>query len=1204
MQATSISSSAADLLTNPAASEGGGTSDSLPDYVYPLDSYVQSGAIPKGYLWYALDLSKDLYGVLSNPTANMTEEAEAALSACAAYNSDYDGGACCTVTSYGALVDGCTVVRVVQGVSVAVGLHNWTIKLPAGVKALSLSNQNVTGGLPVSFGNATTSLEKLVFRSNNFTGALPEEWGALTSINVIDLRWNPLLMLGDMPSPAWAMLSWGELSDLGGNVWSRLEMLLVETEKVPAAVFTQGWSALDSDTLIPVNGSGAGSPFSALPEGDVTEVPEGHSLRPYNLAYNLSVLSSMDRASDTYAAAGSCQLAKEYLGLEEGACCHIWSFEAAVDGCMVISVWPGVEVDGLHDWTPKLPAGVKLLSVGGLGLTGILPGSFGNATTSLQLLKISSNNFTRVVPQEWEALSSIKVIDVRWNPLLSLDTMASPAWLMAPWEELSDLKGNVWSRLEMLLVEPYKVPAGAFSLGWLALDNETLIPVNGSGAGSPFSTALPGWNVTEVPEGHRLRPFDLAYNISVLASMDRASSEYAVARYCQSAKTVSDVQEGACCSITSYEANVDGCTVVFLWSGIEASDGLHDWTLKLPAGVKVLDATDLRLTGSLPVSFGYATASLEQLRFGGNNFTGTLPISWSELRALRLVMVSNNHLTGTLPAAWSALSSLEGLWLSKGGTYPGRNAFIGTLPSEWSELSNLLQFSCANGACAVVNGYIPGTWARLCKLQYFSLYEPANSTSQLTGRLPWKWMYELFNEWRNEDIECFPNVVDIPSNIEFPRYVCLARGNPKITAAEFIGKSYRRNDGEWALIMNSTGIAPEAEAAGLASEFAKQGFELLYGTHSFDQKHSACTSTNRFTLIPVVYSVFGFVMLCALVALLVPTSVLSCLVPAGGSTGGLRSLITKCYNSFLIVWIVKHIGVILSVFKVGSVLADVGTDVYAAYLVGQTSFVWGYITMLLLPNVVGAFVLHLNQPCVAKEQQQQPCSAATSMAQTPACYPLYQWLYKKGGVGLLLFAGIFLVPYWLLWEIPMLISAALGHALGHVWQRFKGSWFTVPWLNLGNFLALLSLVMACTESPFVAVLFTYHYAQGMSYSFPVFITDWEFVLTVGFALLHIAWESWSVVLSIKAGRFKKSIKRMFLGVLNCGTEAEVQPKGVASGASGGHADAELELSDGRMRSKNVGVGGSGSKEAQADQQGPASWTQERHLQRAYAFRGM
>ena len=910
----------------------------------------------------------------------------------------------------------------------------------------------------------------------------------------------------------------------------------------------------------------------------------------------------MDRDSNPYVVAYLCQIAKKRVKLQEGACCTITSYEATIDGCVVVAFWSGAKADGLHNWTVRLPAGVKYLALNGMDMSGNLPVSFGSATASLEVLDFTGNNFTGTLPQEWGALPSVRLISISKNPLLLLlDTMASPAWVMPPSGQWSDLGGNVWSRLEMLWVETGKVPATAFSQGWLALDNGTLIPVNGSGSGSLFFP-LPGGNVG-VPEGHLLRPLDLAFNLSVLSSMDRDSDPYVVADICQRAKKGLDFQGGACCVIRSYEASVDGCVAVRLNSGAEA-DGLHNWTATLPAGVKALILAKLDLSGSLPVSFGGATASLEVLDLGANKFTGTLPASWAELPALRVlyvqrntltgtlpaswaelpalrtVYVDNNTLTGTLPATWSALSRLEDLRLSKDppkdksqGIMQG-NAFTGTLPSEWSELSNLSMFACANGACAGLSGSIPDSWAGLCNLKYFSLFDPANSTSQLTGRLPWKWMYELSSEWRDEDIEsCFPSLVDIPSHVEFPTYVCLARGHPKIKL-----KSYRRNDGEWAYISNSSASTPQAEAGVFISIFQTGTESLLadlYGLkYDLAVERSACTSTNRFTLIPVVCGAFGFAMLCTLVVLLLPTSLLSRFVAADGSSTDRRSLIvTKLYSAFRIAWFVEHMPVMLKVMKVGSVLFDVGSDVYAAYLVRKTSYVWGFLIVLLAPNVIAALVVHLNLSYLTKQQQQQQQSgsaATSSMAAKPASYPLYQWLYNKGGICLLLLATIFMAPYWLLWEIPMIIAAAVGH----IWQMFKGSSsrFAASWLNLGHFLGLLSFVMACTESPFVAVVFTYHYAKGMSYSFPVLLTDLEFVLTVGSALLHIAVESWAVVISIKKGRFKKSIRGMFFEVLNCSTEAEGQSMGVAAGASSVHADVEVELGEAGMRSKNVGAG--------------------------------
>ena len=208
-------------------------------------------------------------------------------------------------------------------------------------------------------------------------------------------------------------------------------------------------------------------------------------------------------------------------------------------------------------------------------------------------------------------------------------------------------------------METDKVPA--LSQGWLALDNETLVPVNGSGAGSPFP--LPGKDL-EVPEWHLLRPFNLAYNLSVLTSMHRDSGPYVLAVICQQAKDLLGLQNGACCAIRSYKATIHDCVVVCVFPGVGVvSDGLHDWTV-LPATVKVLHVYQMNLTEGLPVSFGNASASLEGLFFVGNNATGMLPEAWANLPALKSIAVPGNNLTGTLPAAWSALTNLELLQLS------------------------------------------------------------------------------------------------------------------------------------------------------------------------------------------------------------------------------------------------------------------------------------------------------------------------------------------------------------------------------------------------------------------------------------------------------------------------------------------------------------------------------------------------------------
>ena len=173
-QATSNSRSAADLLNATAIDKGGGSPNSVPDYIYPLDSYVQSGgAVPKGYLWYPLDTSKDLPGVL-NSMENITEAADDALESCDFGSTPVYNGACCAITSYEANIDGCMVVSVFPDVGLADELHDWTGRLPVGVMYLDLSKLNLTRGLPVSFGNAAASLEVLDISGNNFTGTLPQ----------------------------------------------------------------------------------------------------------------------------------------------------------------------------------------------------------------------------------------------------------------------------------------------------------------------------------------------------------------------------------------------------------------------------------------------------------------------------------------------------------------------------------------------------------------------------------------------------------------------------------------------------------------------------------------------------------------------------------------------------------------------------------------------------------------------------------------------------------------------------------------------------------------------------------------------------------------------------------------------------------------------------------------------------------------------
>ena len=104
---------------------------------------------------------------------------------------------------------------------------NWMTEAPLGewhgvetndagqVKSLELSNNNLTGPIPVELGNLAT-LKELNLGHNALSGEIPVELGGLTQLNSLFLQWNNLtgpipVALGNLATLAWLNLAYNVL---------------------------------------------------------------------------------------------------------------------------------------------------------------------------------------------------------------------------------------------------------------------------------------------------------------------------------------------------------------------------------------------------------------------------------------------------------------------------------------------------------------------------------------------------------------------------------------------------------------------------------------------------------------------------------------------------------------------------------------------------------------------------------------------------------------------------------------------------------------------------------------------------------------------------------------------------------------------------------------------------------------------------------
>ena len=555
---------------------------------------------------------------------------------------------------------------------------------------------------------------------------------------------------------------------------------------------------------------------------------------------------------------------------------------------------------------------------------------------------------------------------------------------------------------------------------------------------------------------------------------------------------------GCCCVMGTWnissQADINGCTAVSQFArgdDLVGPQGLQTWLESLPPTVKAVDLGDLNLTGALPESFGPSSALLEVLWLERNRFTGSLPEKWAdELTSLRSLDLSNYEY---------ADDANKTTW--------GNNSFSGSLPEKWgSSLESLVAFSCGGGACDGLEGTIPASWSQLCDLSVLDLSSSRDTrwTNKMYGKLPWLWIYEKPTKWNAADLSCLPNLVVVGGSIELPQMLCLARRNPAVTS----DKNFVHNNGAWGTILAANNTAPVNTEAARVSE--KVGI-------NFDPALNLCVSHHRFKYIGAVYGVFGFLFLCTVVDMLWPrrASCFACLDPEAAKEAGHNEQQPQHPA------IANAVPIVFAGSRLLLVVTDLASDIIATWAIRDTDFVWLYAAMLVVPNVLAALVLHMRFCHITHRQHKW------KMLVVPATYKMYQWLYSKGGLALLHTSLVLLWPYWLFLQVPILFAASFGHMIGSCGQSKWG----MQWLNLPRFCSLLSLIMACTESPFSAVVFTIFYAQGMSYKFPTLIKDWNFVLTVFTALLHMLMEFWRLMPFIKAKRFKQRMRSLFLDVV-------------------------------------------------------------------------
>ncbi|KAK2967959.1 hypothetical protein RJ640_002814, partial [Escallonia rubra] len=137
--------------------------------------------------------------------------------------------------------------------------------------------------------------------------------------------------------------------------------------------------------------------------------------------------------------------------------------------------------------------------------------------------------------------------------------------------------------------------------------------------------------------------------------------------------------------------------------------------------LRVLEISNNHITGTLPVSVGNLSASLNELSAEGCRIRGTIPNEISNLSGLVRLNLYRNDLSGSIPSTIKGLQKLQGI-------YVGYNKLRGSIPDDLSQLPNLSDLYLEANQ---LSGSLPACLWNISSLRNINL-----SSNKLFSRIP------------------------------------------------------------------------------------------------------------------------------------------------------------------------------------------------------------------------------------------------------------------------------------------------------------------------------------------------------------------------------------------------------------------------------------------------------------------------------------
>ncbi|XVF83989.1 hypothetical protein PTKIN_Ptkin16aG0539000 [Pterospermum kingtungense] len=174
------------------------------------------------------------------------------------------------------------------------------------------------------------------------------------------------------------------------------------------------------------------------------------------------------------------------------------------------------------------------------------------------------------------------------------------------------------------------------------------------------------------------------------------------------------------------------------------------------SSIIALSLTDNQISGRLPPEFGFLFPKLKIFYIGGNQFTGMIPISVSNISSLQRFDIGSNDFFGSVPNNLGNLKNLQGLILGFNDLGSGKAGDLDFI----SSLTNCTQLQSLYLQLNRFGGVLPGSVANL-STQLRVLYMGEN---QISGTIP-EGIGNLFN-LNNLYMESNLLVGNVPNSIK------------------------------------------------------------------------------------------------------------------------------------------------------------------------------------------------------------------------------------------------------------------------------------------------------------------------------------------------------------------------------------------------------------------------------------------------------